>query len=190
MELRYLARGSTPGLEEVLSDREKRVQLIQEMKTDFPDATILCFKLNIPGPVKSNPEIEKVFVHGQNEIDQILEEAEVTVFYYQEVFKRTGPELYVACDLDARDLKEKMVDLETNSPLGRLYDIDVEDKNGAVSRSTIGKEERKCFICDQPAKVCGRSRAHSVDEMLVWVEDLLEDNKDGWQHLTKKVYEE
>ena len=36
MELRYLARGSTPGLEEVLSDREKRVQLIQEMKKTNP----------------------------------------------------------------------------------------------------------------------------------------------------------
>lgn len=190
MELTYLARGSTPGLGEVLSDREKRVQLIEDMKADAPEATVLCFKLNIPGPVKSNPVIEKVFVHGQNEIDKALEDKGATVFYYQEIYKRTGPELYVSCEWPARELKEKMVALEEESPLGRLYDIDVEDASGAISRSSIGKEERQCFICDQPARVCGRSRAHSVEEMLVWVEELLEENKDAWQDLEKKVYED
>lgn len=70
-----------------------------------------------------------------------------------------------------------MVSLESKGHFGRLYDIDVEDKNGSCSREDLELPERKCFLCEKEAKVCARSREHTVNEMLLWVEKLIDDYK-------------
>ncbi|MEY8292793.1 citrate lyase holo-[acyl-carrier protein] synthase [Carnobacteriaceae bacterium 52-44] len=56
-----------------------------------------------------------------------------------------------------------MVNIEENHPLGRLFDLDVLmlDQNNEVqgkSRTKLGLPVRRCFLCERPAKDCGRSR--------------------------------
>ncbi len=78
-----------------------------------------------------------------------------------EEFEIDGLELELA-----EIVKKITVDLEENHPLGRLFDIDVYDADGAaVSRQELGVPGRKCLICHEDAKACGRSRTHSVEEL-------------------------
>ncbi|HLR88779.1 MAG TPA: citrate lyase holo-[acyl-carrier protein] synthase [Atopostipes sp.] len=63
-----------------------------------------------------------------------------------------------------------MVNIEENHPLGRLFDLDVLmlDQNNEVqgkSRTKLGLPVRRCFLCERPAKDCGRSRRHTVLEL-------------------------
>ena len=62
-----------------------------------------------------------------------------------------------------------MVQIETHHPYGRLVDLDVlaktQDQLLPISRTEIGLPTRSCYVCEQDAKVCGRSRTHSVADM-------------------------
>lgn len=79
--------------------------------------------------------------------------------------------LYVVTGTDARVLKRKAVSLEETHPCGRLFDIDTLDSKGMpITREQVGSGKRTCLLCNRDAKVCGRSRTHSVEELTdqVW----------------------
>lgn len=57
--------------------------------------------------------------------------------------------------------------------MARLYDLDVRSKDKVWTRSDLGAPARLCFLCEQDAKSCARSRRHSVEDMLAWIEQLL-----------------
>jgi holo-ACP synthase len=73
------------------------------------------------------------------------------------------------------EAKYLAVIIESISPKARLLDIDVMDKDGAVSRRELGLDARKCLICDEDAKVCARSQKHSMEELLAKVKELCYD---------------
>ena len=175
--LKYLSHGATPGLQEVLANREKRVQRMTELKEEFPEATIICYKLNIPGPVKNNNYIEEIFFEGLTPIKEGLSEAEIPLLYEEEVHRRTGSELFLVCEAEGEAVKRLMLDIEETHHYGRLFDIDVETARETISRQDLAWPERSCFLCDKPAKECARSRTHSVEEMLIWIEQLIEERK-------------
>lgn len=170
--MKYMNEGEPVTLTEMLGAREARAHLLEELCDRFPKETILCFKLNIPGPVKNNEAITGVFDEGVRRIKEILRDPAVASLTND----RTGPELILRTPEDARAVKEKMIALEEASPIGRLYDIDVLNKGTAVSRETLGRPERRCLICAEPAKVCARSRAHTVEAMLETIEALIEED--------------
>lgn len=179
-KFRYFSDENSPSLEEVLENREKRVEKIKKLENEFPDNTIICFKLNIPGAQKINDAVVKIFAYGVSEISKILSGA--SVLFKEEKIIKTGPELFLVTDYDTFLLKEKMVELEESSDFGRLYDVDLVKNGENITREMLNYEPRKCFICENDAKVCARNRAHSVDEMILRIENLIEDNKeDLWQ---------
>lgn len=179
-KFKYFTDEDTPTLEEVLDNRERRIGKIRELEDRFPDKTIFCFKLNIPGAQKINDAVVKIFAYGVSEISKILSGA--SVLFKEEKIIKTGPELFLVTDYDTFLLKEKMVELEESSAFGRLYDVDLVKNGENITREMLNYEPRKCFICENDAKVCARNRAHSVDEMLLRIENLIEDNKeDLWQ---------
>ena len=62
------------------------------------------------------------------------------------------------------------MELEEASPLGRLFDLDVSDETGrTLSRSA----DRRCLLCSNSARVCGRSRTHSVQQLQEKTESIL-----------------
>ena len=66
------------------------------------------------------------------------------------------------------------VAIEEKNEVGRLFDFDVFTiKMEQVSRSQIGLKERKCLLCNDSAKVCGRSRKHSTEDFLNKINRLL-----------------
>lgn len=169
---KYFHDKNTPSLEEVLDNREKRIRKIKLLEEKFPQFPVLCFKLNIPGKEKINESVIKIFEIGIEDIRSTLGKTEL-IFEKQEYLK-TGPEFYMVASIDPLDLKRKMTYLEENSYFGRLYDIDILYQSKNIDRTSINMGPRKCFLCDNDAKVCARSRKHSVDEMIKWIENLID----------------
>ena len=168
---KYFTKENSPSLEEVLNNREKRIRLIKDLQKEYPFASIICFKLNIPGEQKINDAVLKIFYQGKEEIDSLLNDKILVKKINIDI---TGPEYFLATSGDYIKIKKDMVDLEENSYFGRLYDIDLFHNGENITRDMLGIGQRKCFLCDNDAKVCARSRKHSVYEMITWIETLID----------------
>ncbi|MCG8482108.1 MAG: citrate lyase holo-[acyl-carrier protein] synthase, partial [Clostridia bacterium] len=82
-------------------------------------------------------------------------------------YRVTGAETFILSDEDVIKLKEILIDIEDNHPLGRLFDFDVIDKDFTfISRTAVGYEKRKCLLCDEDAAICVRSRSHSYEQLI------------------------
>lgn len=69
-------------------------------------------------------------------------------------------------DLEPSQVKAVTTALEETHPLGRLWDMDVLDREGkSLSRIALGYPARRCLVCGAAAKECGRSRKHSYEEL-------------------------
>ena len=92
------------------------------------------------------------------------------------VVMATGYEAYLITDLPALDAKRVTCDIEDSHPLGRLFDIDVMDADGApISRQTVGGEPRRCLLCDHEARWCMRNHSHTQEELMNHIQQLIED---------------
>lgn len=174
-KLKYFIDGDIPSLIQVMDRREERVFYIKKLLNE-KDNVVISFKLNIPGEIKNNSKILEVFNIGKENIKKTLKENKLEIIKDKEFNLITGPE-YIALinSRDSLNIKKLMVAIEENG-LGRLYDIDVENRDGAISRKELDIKDRKCFICDNSSKVCSRSRAHSVEDMLLKIESIIEEN--------------
>ena len=87
-----------------------------------------------------------------------------------------GPEAFLNVNADAFAVKKVTVFIEENHELGRLFDFDVFTKTGEqISRTELDFPERKCLLCNNNAKVCGRSRRHSTEELLNKIYELIDE---------------
>ena len=161
------------SLNEILVARENRanhqVELLKRYKS-----TLICFTLNIVGPTKAFPMTDKAFKEGIRLIQEHLERNNCKIELYETFYKVTGEEAYFIVDSDSNYIKKLMMVIEEREVLGRVFDIDVIDKNGEkLSREQLGAKSRTCFLCDHDAKVCARSRYHSVDDVLEKTQKLI-----------------
>lgn len=146
---------------EILNAREKRANLQNEFIKKY-GKPVLSFTLNIPGAIKINEDIEKIFFLGKNLIKIELKKNNINILEEYEILENTGYELLLALDENAKILKKIMINLEENEPLGRIFDIDIIDENAEkLSRNNY----RKCFICDKQAQECARNQNHSIKEL-------------------------
>ena len=170
---KYFTNENGPSLEEVLANREKRVSKIRFLDKKYPKDPVLCFKLNIPGKEKTNVSVLRIFEIGIEDIKSALDKNDILFEKKEDLI--TGPEFYLVISIDPLNLKRKMTDLEENSYFGRLFDIDILYEGQNIDRQMIGEGPRKCFLCDNDAKVCARSRKHSLDEMIRWIEKMIDE---------------
>ena len=78
----------------------------------------------------------------------------------------TGYEAYLITDLPLLEAKRIAVQIEDTHPLGRLFDIDIIDKDGVpVSRDRVRSNPRRCLVCDREARYCMRMRWHTQEEI-------------------------
>lgn len=158
-------------IEDMMYCRERRAA-IQKQYLDKYQKTVISFSMNIPGPIKTNDNIKKAFNVGVIEINKVLNKHNLSIVDYNIFHDKTGDELTLCIDGNAPYIKKIMCKIEEEHPLGRLYDIDVLDKNGIkLSRPYF----RKCIICNCKAQECSRSRKHSVEEMLNKITKMIDD---------------
>ena len=161
------------NLVEILEAREQRAMYQKELLAQY-QKPLLCFTLNIPGPEKNNFLTDHGFALGNRLLAQVLDQK--TVLFHTERLTAAGRESFYVVDVPAEQLKRLAVKLEDRSPVGRVFDMDVlTPESGKLERSALGLPGRKCLLCDNPAAVCGRSRAHDVGALQDKTWELLAD---------------
>lgn len=161
--------GKVVSIQDMLACREQRAALQTDYRLRL-QKPVLSFCMNIPGPIKSTPEIRNAFDIGCEEIRTALQTANMPIADAACFHKATGDEWVLCVDSDPAQLKALMTHIEERHPLGRLFDIDVLDADGnKLSRPHF----RKCLLCDEQAQVCARARRHSLLEMQEKIEEII-----------------
>ena len=149
---------------DMMNAREARAQAQRVLLERYPGAAVVCLCMNIAGPVKRTENIEQAFAWGVEQVKAVL--APYETLFDAAIHEKTGPEAMLCVRADAKAVKRRLCVLEDGKALGRLLDIDVIGTDGGkISRTDIGLPARRCLLCDKPAPVCARSRAHSVDAL-------------------------
>lgn len=166
--------GQPQSITEVLQNKDERVKLQQEILQKFPETTLLDVKLNIPGPIKNNRYLEKIFAAGIFDLETVFQNSNLPFILYEHWEKVTGPENFYLVNCNYRVVKEKAVEFEEHQKLNRLFDADVliDKQKQAISRNELGMPVRRCFLCSRPAKECARSRRHSVTDLQDYITNL------------------
>ena len=143
---------------QVLEAREKRVETQKQLLSAYK-TSLICFTLNIAGPIKTSPLIERVFFEGVSLLRERFHEA---IIHSQTDISITGCEAMFCVKYKAQNVKSICTEIEDAHPLGRLFDMDVLTENGEkLSRDTL----RGCIVCGKKGRECAAGRLHSVDEL-------------------------
>ncbi len=149
--------GREVTLDEMLQARDFRAG----RQAAHPGQTLVCLTLNIAGPVKRFPLADRAFEAGKHLVDGALIEEKVDDCGHWALF---------TTDMDPGACKALMMDIERDHPIGRLLDLDVIGPDG---RNLARPVPRKCLICDRPAHVCARSRAHPLKAVQIGTYSIL-----------------
>ncbi len=161
--------GVEVNIMDMANRREARVYE-QQALIDQYHQPVISFCMNIPGPVKTTPEIRTVFEDAVRCIDEKLQAENCPVLAQHKINEPTGDEYILCVEKSAETVKEWMKEIEESHPIGRLFDIDVIGTDGQkLSRKTY----RKCLICDRQAQECARARTHTVREMQDKIEEMV-----------------
>ncbi|GAB6091970.1 citrate lyase holo-[acyl-carrier protein] synthase [Furfurilactobacillus curtus] len=170
------ATGISQSIADVLANKDQRVQSQRQLAKRYSDQTIVTLKLNIPGPIKNNDALTQIFEKGKNIWQVRLNQEQFVVTEVQQWNKETGCESLMVIDGSAQRLKQFAVRFEDETPLGRLFDVDVLVNDGqrlqALSRTQLNLPVRQCFICGRSAKACARSRRHSIEELQGYINNV------------------
>lgn len=160
-------------LTEMLDARERRFAWQQKLLTQY-QLPMICFTMNIAGPVKASPLIRNGFELGKRYLKEQLDSLHLQCIYWDEIHEPTGDEACYLVDADPLLLKEITCFIEDDSEIGRLFDMDVLKPDGEkIDRSQLGLAPRRCLICGEPAKECARSRTHTVEQLQAKTRDIL-----------------
>jgi len=162
---KYLSSDSV-SLQEILIARDLRQNKQREYLNQY-NLPLVVFTLNIVGPIKVFPLTIKTFKEGLRLINEVLSVNQFKIIKQQVNISKCGYEAYFVVDEKAILVKQYLSQIEETFALGRLFDIDVLDKNGdKLSRCDENNTYRKCLICDKIAFECSRNRGHSIEEIL------------------------
>lgn len=160
------------SMQQMLLRREERAQEQRAMLEETRCAALVSFTLNIPGPVKQSPALQRAFEAGKEQLSLLFAGHILKTRTTRAV---TGSELLLALDLAPEAVKSRLVQLENSHPIGRLFDMDVLDREGApLSRTALSAPRRRCLVCGQDAKLCARSAAHSPEALQSRIASLLD----------------
>ena len=159
------------SVEEMALRREARAALQKRLLRQL-GVPVISFTMNIAGPYKYSPAIETCFNVGIDELKKSLLGFNLRPVHEEYHIDHTGCEGFFAVKGAAKLIKAVAVKLEDRFGFGRLFDIDVIDKDGTKLERA---KARKCLVCDRPARECARNRTHSVEELQKKTDELLRD---------------
>jgi holo-ACP synthase CitX len=150
----------------ILEAREDRWLRKKDLAENY-SSSIVCLTMNIPGPEKAGDLSLRAFEILVDEFLGILEKKETRILYQERKITADGPEMIIVADADPWELKKIGLSVEESHILGRIADIDVLDRSGnPVSRKDLGIRQRKCLICDRPARECAVLGRHDRSEVI------------------------
>ena len=157
-------------LQQVLQAREDRVRLQRQILQDH-GCPIICFTMNIAGPIKNSPLIQRGFQEGLHALAMQLPAESVRKYCVDSSI--TGCQAMYAVNMDASELKHICTSIEESTPLGRLFDMDVLDVNGTkLERNDL----RGCIVCGAAGRTCAAGRIHTVSQLQAVTTRILRDH--------------
>lgn len=168
--------GTPISLEQMLLAKEKRVEN-QLTAISLYKKPLISLTLVIPGPIKSSSGAHYLFQEAIAALHQFFIKNNIPLIEEQHYHELTGSEAILVLDCAIEKLKQYCIDIESQHPLGRLWDIDVIDPitQKSVSRSQFELAPRQCLVCENIAKICGRTKRHSFDEIFAAIKEKIED---------------
>jgi holo-ACP synthase/triphosphoribosyl-dephospho-CoA synthase len=152
-------------LQQVLDAREQRREAQQRLLSEFR-LPLLSFTMNIAGETKNSRLIELAFDQGVQSIIDLLG----APLKMDTLREPTGCEAYMVYGKSAEEIKLACMSIESGSPVGRLYDMDV---IGAAGEKLSRPEPRTCIVCGGPVAPCSRSRAHGLEAVKACTDQIL-----------------
>lgn len=160
------------SLMQVLTARERRVNRQKELLAQY-GKPLLCFTMNIAGPVKAGPLIRRGFQAGLEALEGKLPCGSVQKIESTE--EVTGYEAIFVVDMEPMALKTISTEIEDGHGLGRLFDMDVIGTDSRkLDREAVGGGSRDCIVCGAPGRGCASRRVHSVTQLQQATRDILE----------------
>jgi holo-ACP synthase len=165
--------------EDVLLERERRIEYQERLVKQYK-MPILVIRVNYPGIDKDNPLSQAITKIMEQEICEILSSS---IRYKKNSTTAEGPLVTLCINMEASDIKAVTLNLENNHLLGRCVDLDVYDDTGrSISRQDFGHAMRKCYLCEEIAHNCVRSKKHSIEEVEGFI-------KNKFKEYMEKIYE-
>lgn len=158
---------------DILDAKENRAYLQEELIKKF-NLPLLIIRANYPGIDKNNKTTKYIIKIMYKNILSSISPTNI-----KKIDSFEGVIYLLSINMSPIQLKKIAVDIENNHPLGRLVDMDILDlHNHTLSRTDLGCPPRRCFICSEPAHNCVRSRKHSLEEILEYIENKILHYKD------------
>lgn len=161
-------------LMEMLEAREARAVEQRRLLEEY-GKPVLSFTMNIPGPVKDTPLIRRGFAWGREALGCRIPRGRI--LHRAVRMAATGCEALYVVDMDPAALKTIAVQIEDDTPLGRLFDMDVLDAQGnQLRRDGFGGRSRDCIVCGKTGRGCASRRSHTVEQLQQAVNGILRDH--------------
>ena len=157
-------------LSQMLDAREERVKKQQDILSRFR-LPLISFTMNIAGPIKTSPLIERSFFEGVKLIKKSLPQD--SIIYQDIVIKPTGCEAMFSVKYEASKLKDICSSLEEGLTIGRLFDMDVINADGSKLER---RNPRNCVVCGAPGRICAAGRVHPVAEIQAVTREIMENH--------------
>ena len=159
-------------LEQLLEARDRRYERQLALVKEWPDKTLVCLTVVLPGPVKRDARSLKVAEAGIQAVQEVFAPV------HKELYDReTGFEGFFLVDGTLLDVKRACCEIEEEHPYGRLMDLDVLEPVGdsvvPVSRERVGEKPRRCLVCGRPARECMRARVHPYGEIVQIIDKIV-----------------
>ncbi|MFV0424413.1 MAG: triphosphoribosyl-dephospho-CoA synthase [Bacilli bacterium] len=153
----------------ILRDREQRMNLIKDVIVEH-NLFVIIIKCNVCGDQKNFACFEFLKKYFLN---QILNTFTIHSYDYYESYD--GNYFLVQIEDDSEiSVKKKLVDLE-NGVFGRVIDLDLyTNLEKSVSRNDLSIKPRRCIVCGNSTISCMRNSVHTVDEVLMHTQDLIQ----------------
>ncbi|WP_319371044.1 citrate lyase holo-[acyl-carrier protein] synthase [uncultured Ilyobacter sp.] len=159
---------------DILNAREERVRY-QKILSEKYELPFIALRANYPGLDKNNSVA--------NDIASIMNKECYKIFkgkirHTESIDSFEGIVYILFIEENPVTIKKSAVELEETHSLGRLVDIDVyRQASESISRLQLNLPKRKCFICEEDAHVCVRSRAHSLNVILDYIQKFYDNFK-------------
>lgn len=158
----------------ILANKERRAFKQKELLSRHIGASLLSLSINTPGALKLSHEALVIYECAYEAIKTALDSNAFTILEEETYTSISGPEMLLVCQGEAKALKKLTCKLETEHPLGRLMDIDVFDKQGALlSRALVQLPKRRCLLCEKEGHLCAREQTHSYSDLQKQIKHLV-----------------
>lgn len=153
----------------ILAAREQRAKTI-ELWLHQGHELVLSIRANMPTELRESHEAYVVVRFFESLIKKTYTYTRIMRFDSSD-----GPYTLLSFhNLDARTLKADLIHLEESISLGRLVDLDLwQSPDHLWSRTSLGHAPRKCYLCDDAAHNCVRSKKHDVKEIIAFIKEII-----------------